>query len=210
VTRRTAIVGTAAALVLLGFFSLAALFWPSFPGKSDSQSYIRWRGDKEPLHVSFDVPEGWRLALDRGRIERFEQVLVKGPRNADDTYSALLVVRATPSASKGGKFAGAREFAADYRRHLYTGHSVVADRASRVAGEPAIDLTVAYVVPPLRVKPARGEPLKPIPVPVQSRTVFFERGGWIYELILSSDRREFAAHAPNFERLAESFRFGDS
>lgn len=208
-TRRTSILTVAGLLVLVGAGSLVALFRPTRPG-ADTESYVRWRGEDAPLDVSFDVPDGWRVALDKGRLDKFEQVLVKGPRNEADNYSALLVVRATPAAAKGGRFAGVRELAAHYRRTLYDNHSVVSDRASRVAGKEAIDLTVAYVVPPLRVKPVRGETVNPAPVPVQTRTLFFERAGWIYELSLTCDRREYSGHEPRFERLVSNFRFGDS
>jgi hypothetical protein len=160
-----------------------------------------YHGGDGLLAARFEYPAGWKARKGSGRLDRFDQVLILGPRNADDTYTTALVVTASPPKAKGGRFAGAREAAEHQVATLPSGGQTVARSAARVDGAGAVDVTVRYVIPPLRLKG-----LKPKEIPVRTRSAYFEKGGRIFELSYTADEREFDAHAAAFDRLVATFR----
>jgi hypothetical protein len=65
-----------------------------------------------------------------------------------------------------------------------------------------MDVAITYVIPPLHT-----HGLKPIEIPVKTRTVIFQREAYVYQLTFSADAREYDQHAQAFEQLLQSFRF---
>lgn len=164
--------------------------------------YAEYTSSDPDFVASFAYPEGWSLDEERGTMEAYREVRVRGPRNADDTYTSYLAVRASPLKTAGGPFATTADAVEHYMSRLPAG-AVVASRETRVvAGLTADDLTVDYTLPPLHL-----HGLKPTAIPIKTRTVFLERGSYLYELILSADAREFPRQAETFERLVATVRF---
>jgi len=66
----------------------------------------------------------------------------------------------------------------------------------------ATALTVAYTIPPLHHRD-----VKPKEIPVTTRTLFLEKSPYLYQLVYSSDAREYDQHAESFDHLVSTFRF---
>lgn len=166
------------------------------------RGYTAYRGQEPGLTLTFQYPAAWRLQEERGKVDKYRQVRVLGPRNADATYTCYVTVRSSPQQSHGGKYERVEELVRNYKDHQFVGSVVEVDRRKTVAGVSAYDLTVSYTVPPQH-KPN----LKPIPIPVKTRTVFLEKSPYLYELRYSADAREYGQHSQAFERLLKTLRF---
>ena len=165
-------------------------------------NYAEYTSSDSDFTASFVYPEGWSLDEERGTKEAYREVRIRGPRNADDTYTCYLAVRASPLKSEGGKFATSADALEHYTHRLLEGSAVESHTDRAVAGLPADDLTVSYTLPPLHL-----HGLTPKAIPIKTRTVFLEHGAYLYELIFSADAREFPRHAEAFERLVTTIRF---
>ena len=164
--------------------------------------YTVYTGSEPGLMVSLEYPEGWTLHEERGKIERYREARIHGPRNQDDTYTSYLVVRGSPVTSFGGRHGSLDELVAHYKAHLIRDTRIVSEHEAAVADTNATDLTVSYTLPPLLHKG-----IKPLAVPVKTRTVFVENSPYIYELIYSADAREYDRYAEAFEHVLKTFRF---
>jgi hypothetical protein len=158
---------------------------------------------EDPFAVRLAYPSSWRLAQERGRLEPYAGVRLLGPRNAEDTYTASITARGR-LAPHGAESAGktAEESARLYASQLIDGSVVESDTRRRQWGADVADVTVAYTIPPLH---RRG--LKPLPVPVRTRTLFIRRGEYAYQIAYSADAREYDAHRDEFDALLRSLRF---
>ncbi len=162
-----------------------------------------FRGEEPPLSVSLAYPPSWRLVEERGRAEPYAALRLLGPRNAEDTYTAYISVRGSPlppEARAADEDPG--DPARRYLSQLIDGTAVESDARRRQWGTDVRDLTVAYTVPPLH-----RSGLKPVPIPVRTRTLFLRRGGYAYQVAYSADAREYAAHLGEFDALLASLRF---
>ena len=160
-----------------------------------------YHGTTPPLVVSLAYPSAWRLTEEVGSRERYAQVHLLGPRNAEDTYTAYIAVRGVVPDGEGA-MGGLDERVRRYADELLEGTTIESLRPTSLQHAEARDLLVAFTVPPL-FHPG----LKSLPIPVKTRTVFLRRGAYLYEVIYSADAREYAAHAPAFERVLASLRF---
>lgn len=161
-----------------------------------------YRGATPPLALSLVYPSDWRLTEEAGRRERYAQLRLLGPRNAEDTYTAYIAVRGVaPDAESGaGESLDAR--VRRYADELLDGTTIESVQPASLQQAEARELVASFTVPPLF-----RSGLKPLPIPVKTRAVFVHRGPYRYELIYSADAREYAAHAPAFDRVLASLRF---
>lgn len=162
---------------------------------------MQYSGQEGRVPVRFQYPNGWRVVEEQGQHERYHQVRLLGPRNAEDTYTCNMSVRRSPLKPYGGTHASAADLIARYKAYAWRDATIGADRSTTVSGFAAHDLTASYVVPP----PHQPE-LKAIAIPVTTRLLVIERPDSVYEIMYSADAREFAQHAPVFERLLNSLR----
>ncbi len=163
---------------------------------------MHFQGIDPRLSVSFQYPQAWRLQEERGTIDPYSEVRLLGPRNPEDTYTAAIVVRASPLPNDGGKHPSASALERHYREHLLPGAVVEHENAVTVGGVHGKRVIVSYTIPPLH---QRG--LKPIPIPVKTQAIFLEKGSHVYEMSYSADAREFDQHAKVFGRVLKTFRF---
>ena len=169
--------------------------------RGSSRDAAAFHSDEPPLAVSLSYPRSWRLVEERGRAEPYAAVRLLGPRNAEDTYTAYITVRGSllPPATRADDADGP---AARYLARLIDGTAVESDTRRRQWGTEVRDLTVAYTVPPLH-----RAGLRPLPIPVRTRTLFLRRGDHAYEIAYSADAREYASHLAAFDELLTSLRF---
>lgn len=139
---------------------------------------------------------------EQGTVERFRLVRVMGPRNREDTYRCFFSVTESPLKEEGGRFASLEECVRSFREHQLAGARFEEERRTEVGGLEAVDLTVTYVVPPPL---QRG--LKPLDIPVKTRTLLLQRDRSLYRIAYSADAREYDAHAGAFEKALASLRF---
>ena len=161
-----------------------------------------YRGTTPPLAVSLAYPSEWRLTEEMGSRERYAQVRLLGPRNAEDTYTTYIAVRGVVPDEEGAPVEGLDERVRRYANELLDGTSLESIQPTSLQHAEARDLVVAFTVPPLF-----RSGLKALPIPVKTRALFLRRGAYLYELIYSADARDYAAHAPVFERVLASLRF---
>lgn len=158
--------------------------------------YVTYRLEESDGSYVFLYPADWkaRAVAKNGRRE----VFITGPRNRASTYSTSLAVAATRSAAASPAEAAA-ELLARYQAAFNsqgTGPS-----ATTVAGLPAVEVEVVYAMPvPLNsIRPQWTE--------IRQRTVFFKRGGQLYELHYAAPAEDYPTWLPAFRALVQSFAF---
>ena len=161
-----------------------------------------YRGTAPLLAFSLIYPAQWRLTEERGRQEPYTQVRLLGPRNAEDTYTAYITVRGVLPDPEGGPEESLDERVRRYTDTLLEGTAIESVQPTAFEQGQARELVVSVTIPPLF-----RSGLKPLPIPVKTRTVFLRRGRAYYEIAYSADAREYAAHLQVFERLLASLRF---
>jgi hypothetical protein len=129
-------------------------------------------------------------------------VRLQGPRNADDSYTAYMVVRAAPVEANGGRFESASAFAEYLAKLGLPGEVVEHEGMTGFAETLAHDQTVSHTIGPLHHPGKRS-----VEVPVRTRMLVLEHDESIYEVIYSADARDFSASLPVFERLLETFEW---
>ena len=164
--------------------------------------FVLYQGQGLGLSLTFRYPEDWRLQEEEGAIDLYRQVRLLGPRNREDTYTPYLSVAAAPVKAEGGRFEDLTERIGLYRANLPVGAKLEQEGERVVGGERGLDLTIRYVIPPLHHKG-----LKNLPIPVKTRTLFFQRDRTLYEVIYSADAREYDLYAKVFEELLKSLHF---
>ncbi len=153
------------------------------------------------LACTFEVPDNWLATEQQGRGERYQQIILVGPRNAQDTYHAGLTVRITPVGAGGGSYATLEDLI-DWRRKQYAqtaGFSELSFREVSVVGPPAKELKwIFQVTLPSAVGPQT--------VLLKNQLVLFAHQEQLYELSFGADAVEFERYAPAFEHLLQSFQ----
>ena len=167
-----------------------------------NREVVEYQGATAGLNVSFQYPRGWTLREESGTIEPYRQVFIQGSRNQEGTYTASLSVLAAPITPEEGKYQSAASLFLHYTSHLFPGSTVLSQSNPTVDGILAMDVTVSYVIPPLH-----KHGLKPVEIPVKSRTVIFQRDPYVYQLTYSADAREYDRYADAFERLLNTLAF---
>jgi len=160
------------------------------------KSYVTYRLDGSDGSCIFLYPADWktRAIAENGRRE----VFITGPRNRAAAYSTSLAVVVTRSTAASPAEAAAElltRYRAAFNSHG-TGPSV-----TTVAGLPAVEVEVAYAMPlpPNSIRPQWTE--------IRQRTVFFRRGGQLYELHYAAPAEDYPTWLPAFRTLAQSFAF---
>ena len=169
----------------------------------ESTTYSMYTGNDATFPIRFEAPDGWKATEESGTVDSYRAIRLLGPRNAEDTYTSAITIRQSPVKAQGGKFASGEELMEHALAHQLSGSTTEARTVTTVAETPAIDVTVAYTVPPLRLPK-----LTPLPIPVKTRTLVLVKGSYVYEVIYTADAREYSRHASVFERVARSLQIG--
>ena len=165
------------------------------------ERYARYTGTEPALRVRFDYPAGWPFHEERGTVERYSQVRIVGPRNAENTYTPYFSVSGSPLKSSGGTYQDAAEAVAHYTQHVLPGSQIVSERPTTVAGMKATELIIASTMPAIHHKG-----IKAMAVPLMERTIFLEHGPYLYEMTCSADAREYDHHRTAFQHLLDTFQ----
>jgi hypothetical protein len=155
------------------------------------------------LPFSFEYPKNWAAGEERGRSEPYQQILILGPRNAQDTYNAGLVIRMLPTQPRGGRFADVGELT-QWRRGQFAAAKafvVLTDRPRSVEDAAGMELEMQFTAAlPLPTMASQDTTLR-------SHTVIVERDGQLYEFSYSADVRDYQRYYPAFAHLIETLHF---
>lgn len=171
-------------------------------GPLTDAGYSVFAGTTAALPLRFEYPSDWVLKEETGRIDRYAQVLVEGPRNSAGTLNPMLIVRTAPRSAGGGKHENAEHLMEDFLSHVYKDLKVVRRRPYELSGAKGYETEYTHTIPPLR-KPG----LKGRAIDLRTRHLFLERGDLLIEIILFADRDGFDACAPALDRTLASFSF---
>ena len=163
--------------------------------------YARYAGTEPALKLSFEYPAGWPFHEERGKVDIYSEVRFAGPRNADDTYTAIFSVRGSPLKAARGKYQDAAEAVAHTKQHLLQDSRIVSEQLTVVAGTKATELIVASTMPAIHHKG-----IKAMAVPLMGRTIFLERGPYLYELAFSADAREYDRSLQAFQHVLDTLQ----
>ncbi len=167
-------------------------------------AFQTYRGSEGALPFTFEYPGNWLVGENRGHAEPYAQVSLLGPRNALDTYSAGLLVRAIPTAAAGGRYADAKELV-EWRRSQYAkqaGFTVLQEDAARSLGSWVghdLELRFTSALPV-------GSSLERTETTLQLRIIIVADGDRFYELAYSADAEDYSRYEPAFTRLLETLR----
>jgi hypothetical protein len=155
------------------------------------------------LGVAFEYPQNWQVGEERRQQPPFQQLIILGPRNAADSYTAGIIVRVLPVKARGGEYASLQELAA-WRRTQYASASGVQftrdEVVSRFGGEGR-ELELQYGARVGRQTAGTS------PITLKHHFVMVARGDTLYEFAFSADALEYDLYHPAFARLLESIRF---
>ncbi|MCG3176025.1 MAG: hypothetical protein MOGMAGMI_00963 [Candidatus Omnitrophica bacterium] len=194
-------------LVLLAALAGLAVWWSLTvkPGKraaATSGVYSVYRGTSPALRLTFEYPADWSLREETGRIERYAQVLIEGPRNASGTLNPMLVVRSSPRANAGGRHPDARSLMEDHLSHLYKDPRILINRPVQLSGRKGYETEYTHTIPPLH-KPG----LKGRSIDLRTRHLFIENGEHLVEVQFFADRGDFDVYRRDVDRLLTSLKF---
>lgn len=153
------------------------------------------------LPVAFRPPEGWKLKEERGKIDAYRQVRLTGPRNAADSYTPYIIVRAIPLESAQDGAVETATYVSRWMASLPAGATMSPREGRTVAGATAEEFVAVFPVPTLNHVSRH-----PGPTPVKTRLLILAKPPFLYELIFSSDERDYNKYAHLFDALLDSLR----
>ena len=168
---------------------------PASHSAADVGAFKRYVPTRFTVPISFEVPDNWSLREEQGRS--YQQVMLLGPRNTQDTYNAGLVVRVLLTRSSGGEYDTLEDLLA-WRRTQYTrsaSSSIRVEQPIAVAGLQGVELRYEHHA---RL-PKGGSAQGAFPTTIKGHTVLVSYGGQLLEL-------EYSAEAEDFYRYHEAFR----
>ncbi|MBI3997220.1 MAG: hypothetical protein HY352_06135 [Candidatus Omnitrophica bacterium] len=151
------------------------------------------------LPFTFEYPAAWVAAEEDGRGAAYQQVLILGPRNTSDTYTAGLTIRVMPTQAAGGKYA-ALEDLVQWRRAQHARAQALTslrDGPTQVLGLPGAELEFQFqaTVPP------GGAPHGATQMTLKTHTVLVAHDERLYEFAFSADAADYDRYHPAFDRL---------
>lgn len=187
----------------VGILWAVRLFAPTGSGEMNPGNlFSKYHGGQPGLLVDFEYPKEWELQEEQGQVEKYRKVRLVGPRNAEDTYDSSISAVVYPLKKDGGRFEALDGLVRNFKEHQIGPARFEQEKMGVIGGHPAVDITVSTVIPPLL-----HDGVKPLEIPVKSRTIFFQRGESLYRITYSADSRMFDSHSKEFEHLLGSLQF---
>ena len=195
-------------LILIALIFTAVFLWPkkhTNPSSSPTgkKNYENYRADLSLLKVSFDHPADWKPTDDEGKIDRYSQIIVLGPKTQEDSYRPSFVVRGVPvKGSEGGWFDSLEKFKMNHLIHVYKDRQIVAENKTPVAQIESEDIVYTHTIPASHIHNFQHPEFH-----VKSRVLFFRDSHQFYQIIYSADVKQFDLYQEDFDHLLESFTF---
>ena len=172
-------------------------------------SFQPFRATKVSLPFTFDYPVGWSAGEEQGKHSPYQQVLVLGPRNAQDTYTAGFIVRLLPTKAAGGTHANADELVHWRRTQVVREDTYewVKDQPIELLGMKGTELEFRSE---MKLPPHGTQGGTAIPTSVTTRAIVLSHGNRLVELQYSADAHDYERYRPAFEHLLSSLRLKES
>jgi len=164
--------------------------------------YAAFTSTNPRLRFAFHYPSDWQVReFDE---EGYDEVLILGPRDRENTCNLALLVSVTPGKAQGGRFATLEEMVVNRlnRSQRLTEFKVLSRVKGELASAEAVELMVSYNVPLLRTG-TRQE------IPLMERWIVAARKGWFYELIYRVTAEDYYTYLDAFRTLVRTFEFVD-
>lgn len=147
----------------------------------------------DSVPISFSYPDNWQLDKSVGKEERYQEVYIKGPRDALNTYNTHISVVAYPE----GRFSSVLDMVRDYKDKYsgFKGYQLL------YSGEPNNpELEIEYIVKlPLYSQEARD-------VKIKERIVFLKKERSYFKLKYSAVEADYPVYLPKYHTLVETFQ----
>jgi hypothetical protein len=170
---------------------------------SKLQNYVRFTSDNPQLDFSFLYPGDWQVR--EIREASYDEVLILGPRNREDTHSLALTVRVTPTAEKGGQYNNVRELMAGYlaKSKRSAKFQEISQAHGYLAGVGATEVEISYMIPlPINT-------LNPKETPIVERRIFLKKGENFYEVMYRAVEEYYYQYLEAFKDMVQTFEFRD-
>jgi hypothetical protein len=170
---------------------------------SNLDSYARFSSDNPLLDFTFLYPADWQAIEIKGKEKAYTEVFIRGPRNAENTYSLSLVVRVMPISEKEGRWVDLKAVAADYvaKSKGLAGFREVSRAEGRLADVEAIEIEMGYMMPlPLNA-------VNPKKTQIIERKVFLKRGSYFYELAYTAVEEDYYKYLDAFRNASRTLEF---
>ena len=165
--------------------------------------WVRYQNTRAQLDFAFEYPQNWVVGLEEGRQQPYAQVIILGPRNAANSYSAGLTIRRQPVKTSGGLYENLEALIKSRRSQR------AANRAFELLGEreqPLGQLT-AWRSEFTDVVPLPSHSVEAKPTKIRTVLVQFAVYEQLYELSFSADTSEYPQYQYVFDHLLNSLRF---
>jgi len=157
----------------------------------------------EALSLACECPENWQVGVERNTAQAYTQVIILGPRNAADSFSAGLTLRRLAPKAAGGLYADLSALmAARATQRQANPQYVEHGTGERRLGDVLAfwtDFSVTAPMPPHSVSAQ--------PTTVRTRIFQFTWQGALYELACAADAADFATYAPVLDHLLATLQF---
>ncbi len=164
-------------------------------------TFIRFNSENARLNFTFLHPQDWQVLQSRGAKTNYDEVMIVGPRNRQNTYNLALTVRVTPLSQQDGLFPTLDVLVTDYlARHRYPFREISRAKGS-LAGCNAVEIEIGYTMP-LPINSANSQE-----TPMIEHRVFLQKDGNLYELIFRAVEEDYFKYLDAFWNAARTFEF---
>lgn len=167
------------------------------------EGYISYPAGTFELPFSFRLPGNWTTGTTTGKSADYRQIIVQGPRNNEDTYTASLVILSAPVQNKPPY--GSMESLISASSRIYSpAHDgrLILDKTPLVLdGSTAVKVEGSFQTnTPVRTGKAKRVTVKQI-------DIFTERQDRLYKMSFSADERDFRKYDEVLKELLSSVRW---
>lgn len=164
---------------------------------------VPYQGKRFAVDVAFNYPKNWVVGELEGTTRRYRQIIIHGPRNAEDTYTTSLVIGIAPIQSAEPYTSLAHMISSLRARYTQApnAHGTFVDRSTQVGGLPSWELGATFTTRvPISNKAARE-------VTVSQCDMLLEHNGLLYQFSFSADIKEYPTYKGVFEEFLKSVRW---
>lgn len=180
---------------------MTALFLVWARGAFMRMNYLSYKGER----FTFEYPKDWTLRESKGTKEQYFQVHVFGPPDKEAGFGPSVTLTAYPKKGLGVALGSGAAMSQQYLAvaKKLKGYTLIQDKVTSLnkAAVSARDTEAVFSARlPLYKTTARD-------VPMQERTLFFERGSDTYVLSYKNLKTGFFDFSKVFERVLATLRF---
>lgn len=168
---------------------------------SNPMTFIRFSSENSRLNFTFLYPQEWRALQNRGTKTNYDEVMIMGPRNRQNTYNLALIVRVTPLTQREGQFPTLDALVTNYLARQKHQFREISRAKGNLAGCDAIEIEIGYTM----LLPINN--VNPQEMPIIERRIFFQKTGNLYEMIYRAVEEDYYQYLDLFWDAVRTFEF---